>query len=623
MGLFPKWICRGKLNPKLGRSEGVLTLVNSQTMRQDRAWKSTQDIFFAEGKAKAWSPSNGIRFSDGPSPPFASRAEARKLSTSARTTASDESSEDIINTTRQCEPSLGRDSTAVEVTGTKKAHLEEPHEGILDSRPAVAGPFHALGHQSAGQPLSVPLNAMASSCASKRTTITVRPDSGLPDAANLSAVSLDQRVKTPVRSDQTIEFADKPNPSMVDQADLSQMSEVYTERQKPADNRVHHTERVGAASLAISAFDPRNMVFAQYSEEAVAQGSPIDIKKDMLRMLHELNPAGAESTATIAETDSARCMVPSRKDRVDEPSCGGKNGLLSLGSLGLQSSAPLMCSDLSASKCLSESEPLYPVVDRAQFVSRYVDYGTKESSGSAMEHNAESPTPLEDTPFSTPLGYHIPKAKLQQAIDAAPSVMAAYWQYTLYRGPGGERDRVKVHYCKSKDSTERISQLFLDKEVIGFDIEWMMNATATDGVKKNVALIQIASEERIALFHIARYANATDVDDFVAPTLKRIMESSDITKVGVSVKGDCTRLRKYLNIEARGIFELSHLYKLVKYSCGDVKKINKVLVNLAQQVKEHLQLPLWKGEVRSSDWSQDLNYQQIQCKPSCSSPAVE
>lgn len=541
-----------------------------------------QDIFFVEGKVKAWSPSNGIRFSDGLSPPFPSRAEARKLSTSARTTAADEAPQDIQNTIRQCEPSLGRDSTAVEVIRTKKAHPEEPHAGILDSRAAVANSIHDLGHQSAEQPLSVPLNAMVSSYTSNRTTIPMRPDSGLPDAANLYAVSLDRHVKTPVRSDHTIEFADEPTPSM--QAKLSQMSEVCTERQKPADS-YHQTERVSAASLA------------------------------MLRMLHEHNPAEAESTATIAATDSARRMVPSGEDRVDEPSCGGNNGLLSLGSLGLQSSAPLMCSDLSASRYLSESEPLYPVVDREQFVSRYVDYGTNESGGSAMEHNAESPTPLEDTPFSTPLGYHIPKAKLKQAIDAAPSVMAAYWQYTLYRGPGGESDKVKVHYCKSKDSTERISQLFLDKEVIGFDIEWMMNATATDGVKKNVALIQIASEERIALFHIARYANATDVDDFVAPTLKRIMESSDITKVGVSVKGDCTRLRKYLNIEARGIFELSHLYKLVKFSCGDVKKINKVLVSLAQQVKEHLQLPLWKGEVRSSDWSQDLNYQQIQCEP--------
>ena len=909
----------------------MLTLVNSQTTRQDRTWKSTQSIYFADAKVKAWSPSNGIRFSDGPSPPLPSRAEARKLSSSARTMAANEYSEDITDTTRQYEPSLGRDSTVVEVAGTEKTHSEERHRGNLDSRRAVTGSMQELGHKCAEQSLDVPLNAMVSSCASEIRAVTRSPeypDAELPNPANLPHVPPDRLVKSPVRPNQTINFADKPNPSMVDQADLSQMSEVRTEMQKSAYNRVHHIKRGNGASLAISAFithnmrhrfneamriqehqrnllnvileidrllresialpdltlklrdlqnhirlyceqvhkelyryqillamvdnsrklvkrsnqrthhtnvimlkrssmgDTRNLWeslflapyiwmsqspkslwrairslltfrymagqtripkrerrirqvlgrfrdlmraftddrffcpasldaqkgfsrqypntdarasallfqtilselnskcymltnfwlrhglvsiagssrsrtdkwrrimlhmkkffedhstelhqlmrtfesdlledpqastvtqstsfkkqestdiastfrrrltltvselcqelrrgrrFAQHFEDVVAQRPRIDIRKDMLRMLEEPYLAEPEPAAAIAGTDSGQCVMPPWEDQNNETCCRSKSGLLSSGSLGFQCSAPLTCSDLSTSKYLTQSEPFYPVIDGLQFASRPADYGTNENGGSPMEDSTESSTPSENLPFSTPLGYHIPKAKLQRAINAAPSSTAAYWQYTLYQGPDGEKDKVKVHYCKSKDSTERISQLFLHKDVIGFDIEWKMNATATDGVKKNVALIQIASEERIALFHIARYPNATDVDDFVAPTFKRIMESSNITKVGVSVKGDCTRLRKFMNIEARGIFELSHLHKLVKFSCGDVKKINKVMVSLAQQVEEHLRLPLWKGEVRSSDWSQDLNYQQIQCKPSCFIPAV-
>jgi len=173
---------------------------------------------------------------------------------------------------------------------------------------------------------------------------------------------------------------------------------------------------------------------------------------------------------------------------------------------------------------------------------------------------------------------------------------------------------VKVHYCKTKEASERVARLFLDEEVLGFDIEWKANAAAIEGIAKNVSLIQIASERRVALFHVALFSIIDSMDEFAIPTLKKIMESRGITKVGVAVKGDCTRLRKFLNIQSRGIFELSHLYKLVKFSLGDVKKINKTLVSLAQQVQEHLQLPLWKGEVRSSDWSKDLDYQQIQCK---------
>jgi hypothetical protein len=52
---------------------------------------------------------------------------------------------------------------------------------------------------------------------------------------------------------------------------------------------------------------------------------------------------------------------------------------------------------------------------------------------------------------------------------------------------------------QSKEASERIAKLFLDKPVIGFDIEWKPQASALEGTKKNVSLIQLASEERIAL----------------------------------------------------------------------------------------------------------------------------
>ncbi|MCJ1386732.1 hypothetical protein MMC17_009858 [Xylographa soralifera] len=209
-----------------------------------------------------------------------------------------------------------------------------------------------------------------------------------------------------------------------------------------------------------------------------------------------------------------------------------------------------------------------------------------------------------------PLSYQIPEVKLKEAMLASRSTAPAYWQYSLYENLAGER--VKVHYCKSKQTTEAIAKLFLEKKVIGFDVEWKPNAQHSDGIRRNVSLIQLASEERIALFHIARFSQGDTLADLLPPTLKAIMENREISKVGVSVKSDGTRLRKFMGIEARGLFELSHLYKLIKYSANDTKKIDKKLVALAKQVEDHLQLPLWKGEVRSSDWSQPLNYQQIQ-----------
>ncbi|KAI9872309.1 MAG: hypothetical protein M1830_001796 [Pleopsidium flavum] len=250
-------------------------------------------------------------------------------------------------------------------------------------------------------------------------------------------------------------------------------------------------------------------------------------------------------------------------------------------------------------------------LDQASFVgSDSIKQRTSSTKGKDLTpHSANAALPTSDQAQSLVL-FRIPEDVKRHTTLVSSSPAPVYWQYTLYRGPDGEN--VIVHYCKSRETSERIAKLFLSKSVVGFDIEWKPQASAAEGTKKNVSLIQLASAERIALFHIARYGKYETVDDLVAPTLKKIMESPEITKVGVAVKADCTRLRKFMGIDSRGLLELSHLYKLVKFSSGDVKKINKSLVALAQQVEEHLQLPMWKGEVRSSDWSEELNFQQIQ-----------
>ena len=197
----------------------------------------------------------------------------------------------------------------------------------------------------------------------------------------------------------------------------------------------------------------------------------------------------------------------------------------------------------------------------------------------------------------------------RQDSPAKASAMPKYWSHRLHKGPDGKG--IVVHYCRNLSSTEEVARHFLDDEVIGFDLEWKIQAS--NDIQSNLSLIQIANEKRIALFHIALFKPATGLHDFVAPSLRQILESPNITKVGVSIKADCTRLRKYLGINSRGIFELSHLHKLVKYCQSNPKLINKRLVNLSEQVEEHFGLPLMKdGEVRCSNWSRPLNYDQVQ-----------
>ncbi|KAF4213343.1 hypothetical protein CNMCM8980_000667 [Aspergillus fumigatiaffinis] len=186
-----------------------------------------------------------------------------------------------------------------------------------------------------------------------------------------------------------------------------------------------------------------------------------------------------------------------------------------------------------------------------------------------------------------------------------------FWSHRLRKAPSGKD--IIVHYCKSLKKTEEVAKYFLNDDVIGFDMEWKPQSSRSASIQNNVSLIQIANAERIALFQIALFKPARTPEDFISPSLRKILESPKITKAGVAIKADCTRLKNFLGINVRGIFELSHLYKLVKYCQSDPALINRRPVNLSEQVEEHFGLPLAKDDdVRCSDWTTALNYRQVQ-----------
>lgn len=252
---------------------------------------------------------------------------------------------------------------------------------------------------------------------------------------------------------------------------------------------------------------------------------------------------------------------------------------------------------------------------------------------SEPEPDKEDPQPattevLPSGPPFTPLDYKIPEDSFSAAVKAAEGTSESFWSYAMYRGPSSEEGgkeavkKVTVHYCKSVHTAERVCRYFLHEKVLGFDLEWSVEGYRTPSPRKNVSLVQLASESRIALLHVAVFPYK---DELVPPTLKTIMENPEITKTGVWIKGDCTRLQKYLGIESRGIFELSHLFRQVKYTKeGRHDLINKKLVRLADQVKETIHLPMFKGpDVRTSDWSKVLNMDQIVYSASDAYAAVQ
>ncbi|KAI1355472.1 hypothetical protein F5Y01DRAFT_178095 [Xylaria sp. FL0043] len=185
-----------------------------------------------------------------------------------------------------------------------------------------------------------------------------------------------------------------------------------------------------------------------------------------------------------------------------------------------------------------------------------------------------------------------------------------WWHHYYYRGPHGQS--VQVLYSKNKSESENIARQFKNEPVLGFDMEWPWDADKRSRLQDKVALIQLASEGKVALFHIALHEGET-VDDLIAPTLREIIESSKVIKAGVAVmRADFKRLRSHFNLEPKGAFELSHLHNLVTYGASTPQRATTKLCSLSMQVEQHLGLPLWKGNVRTSDWSQPLNPSQTE-----------
>ena len=163
---------------------------------------------------------------------------------------------------------------------------------------------------------------------------------------------------------------------------------------------------------------------------------------------------------------------------------------------------------------------------------------------------------------------------------------------------------IAVHYCKTRVDSERIAKQFLKCAAVGFDMEWA--PFGAKGIKGNISLIQVACEDQIALFHIALHDGRT-VSDLLAPSLRRLIENESILKCGVAINNaDGSRLRKWMSLQPKGLFELSYLHRLVKWAKRDPSKAVKKLVKLTHLASEHLGKPLFKGDVRTSNWTKPL-----------------
>ena len=191
-----------------------------------------------------------------------------------------------------------------------------------------------------------------------------------------------------------------------------------------------------------------------------------------------------------------------------------------------------------------------------------------------------------------------------------------WWTHELYRGPDGAP--AAVHYSRTLLDSEVLAKRFLEEPILGFDMEWLVQKYGcrhkacrevhTHYLQQKISLIQIASESQIGLFHIALH-KGSKVEDVMAPTLRKIIESRDVIKTGVGIDyADAKRLNRFFNIKPQGLIDLNDLHSLVNKSFEK----SKVKLKFATLVHMHLGIPLNKDQsTRCSNWSKTLNSDQI------------
>ncbi|KAH7396302.1 ribonuclease H-like domain-containing protein [Pyrenochaeta sp. MPI-SDFR-AT-0127] len=214
-----------------------------------------------------------------------------------------------------------------------------------------------------------------------------------------------------------------------------------------------------------------------------------------------------------------------------------------------------------------------------------------------------------------PLAYCLQPPNIKQPLlqtygfDSNRPIPLRWWSHRLYRGPGNKE--VEILYSRTKAQSEIVAQHFLNEPVLGFDMEWPWNDWKRSDLQNKVGLIQIASESKVGLFHIGLHPGKT-TDDIIAPTLRQLLEDPAIGKVGVNIlKADFARLHRFFGLNPKGAIESSHLHRLVKFGARKPELVSVKLVSLAHQVEDQLGLPLYKGDVRTSNWSKPLSKDQI------------
>jgi ribonuclease D len=134
------------------------------------------------------------------------------------------------------------------------------------------------------------------------------------------------------------------------------------------------------------------------------------------------------------------------------------------------------------------------------------------------------------------------------------------------------------------EALERTCQELSAERVLGFDTETRPSFKA--GVTNKVALLQLSTYERCYLIRLCRVKFSSK--------LQRILERSDILKIGADVAGDLRSLGKLRSFTPRGFVDLQS--EVVKFGIEDksLRKMSGII--LGKRVSKAQRLSNWEAQ---------------------------
>lgn len=141
----------------------------------------------------------------------------------------------------------------------------------------------------------------------------------------------------------------------------------------------------------------------------------------------------------------------------------------------------------------------------------------------------------------------------------------------------------EIILVENEDALERACEYLLKQRVLGFDTE--TRPSFTPKYVNKVSLLQLSTSERCYLIRLCRVG--------MSRSLVKVLERSNIAKVGVAVSGDITSLHKIAGFTPRGFVELQN--EVVKFGIEELGLRKMASIVLGARVSKAQRLSNWEA----------------------------